>query len=86
MSTVTVSGKGQMVIPAELRKQLGIGPGTQLEIAVEGAGFRATVEPRRKMLRAADILGIAGYKGPKVPVEKISGLEAARRMAKQGKP
>lgn len=31
MATVTVSEKGQVVIPAEIRRQLGIMPGCQLD-------------------------------------------------------
>ena len=34
MSCVTVSNKGQVVIPADLRKQLGILPGSQVEVSV----------------------------------------------------
>ncbi len=34
MSCVTVSNKGQVVIPADLRKQLGILPGSQVEVSL----------------------------------------------------
>lgn len=34
MSCVTVSNKGQVVIPADLRKQLGILPGSQVDVSV----------------------------------------------------
>ncbi|MFN5510457.1 MAG: AbrB/MazE/SpoVT family DNA-binding domain-containing protein, partial [Burkholderiales bacterium] len=43
MATVTVSGKGQVVIPAEIRQTLGILPGMQLEFRIEGHGLRAEV-------------------------------------------
>jgi AbrB family looped-hinge helix DNA binding protein len=39
----TVSSKGQLVIPAELREQLGIGPGTR--IAIIRDGNRIVLEP-----------------------------------------
>lgn len=84
MSTVTVSEKGQMVIPAELRRQLGIGPGTRLEVVAETGGFRVIVEPQRKGRTAADCLGVAGYSGQRVRTKDISGAEAARRLAKRG--
>jgi AbrB family looped-hinge helix DNA binding protein len=84
MSTVTVSEKGQIVIPAELRRQLGIGPGTRLEVVPETGGFRVIVEPQRKGRSAADCLGVAGYAGPRVRTEDISGAEATRRLAKRG--
>ena len=36
MIVVTTLAKGQIVIPAELRRRLGIHPGSRLEIRVEG--------------------------------------------------
>ncbi|HEX7727827.1 MAG TPA: AbrB/MazE/SpoVT family DNA-binding domain-containing protein [Terracidiphilus sp.] len=39
----TVSSKGQMVIPAEIRAQLGIEPGTRVAVHVEGS--RVILEP-----------------------------------------
>lgn len=85
MSTVTVSEKGQMVIPADLRRRLGIGPGTRLAITAEGGGFRVAVEAQTKWRTAAEIAGIAGYEGRRVPVGKMTGLAAARILARRGK-
>jgi AbrB family looped-hinge helix DNA binding protein len=84
MSTVTVSEKGQIVIPAELRRQLGIGPGTRLEVVAETGGFRVIIDPQRKGRSAADCLGVAGYSGRRDRTEELSGAEAARRLAKRG--
>jgi AbrB family looped-hinge helix DNA binding protein len=84
MSTVTVSEKGQIVIPAALRRQLGIGPGTRLEVVAETGGFRVIIDPQRKGRSAADCLGVAGYSGRRVRTEELSGAEAARRLAKRG--
>ena len=41
---VTVSTKGQMVIPAAIREELGIEPGTRVAIRVEGG--RMIVDPQ----------------------------------------
>lgn len=41
---VTVSTKGQMVIPASIREELGIEPGTRVAIRVEGG--RIVVDPQ----------------------------------------
>lgn len=38
MQQVTVSDKGQVVIPASIRRSLGIQPGTQLNFEIEGSG------------------------------------------------
>jgi antitoxin PrlF len=45
MSMVTVSEKGQVVIPAAIRHRLGIKPGTKLDFELEGNSIR--VRPQR---------------------------------------
>ncbi len=50
MSTVTVSDKGQVVIPAAIRYRLGIKPGTKLDFDLEGDSIR--VRPLRPIKRA----------------------------------
>jgi AbrB family looped-hinge helix DNA binding protein len=58
MSTTTVvEAKGRVVIPAKVRKQLGIKPGTELEVNVREGGI--VMRPRRKV-SATDLLGVAG--------------------------
>jgi antitoxin PrlF len=49
MSTVTVSDKGQVVIPAAIRRRLGIEPGTRLDFELEGDTIR--VRPLRAVRR-----------------------------------
>lgn len=58
MSTATVSEKGQVVIPAELRKLLGIAPGTQLDFTVEGQSLRVEVVRRAAPTRLEDGYGM----------------------------
>jgi len=48
MKTVTVSDKGQVVIPAEIRRRLGITPGCQLEFSLEGNTIRVEVRAIRE--------------------------------------
>ena len=43
MLTVTVSDKGQVVIPVEIRRRLGISPGCQLNFSLEGHVIHAEV-------------------------------------------
>lgn len=47
MSVVTVSDKGQVVIPAEIRRRLGITPGCQLEFRLEGNVIHAELKRQR---------------------------------------
>ena len=47
MSLVTVSDKGQVVIPAKIRKLLGITPGCQLDFSLDGHTIK--VELKRQI-------------------------------------
>ena len=72
---VTVSEKGQVVIPASLRERLGISAGTRLEVSEENGNIRMLVEPQRKTLSAQACIGISGYRGPKL---ELSAMDPAR--------
>lgn len=43
MSTLLVSSKGQIVLPAALRRRLGLGVGARLEVFEESDGLRLRV-------------------------------------------
>ncbi|MEO5772125.1 MAG: AbrB/MazE/SpoVT family DNA-binding domain-containing protein [Burkholderiaceae bacterium] len=43
MSTLLVSSKGQIVLPAALRRRLGLGVGARLEVFEEADGLRLRV-------------------------------------------
>lgn len=58
MQTVTVSKKGQVVIPADMRRQLGITPGCQLDFSLEGNSIRVEVRRRIQPTRVADGYGL----------------------------
>ena len=42
MPTVTVSSKGQIVIPLDLRRELGLREGSKLEVTAKGDGLVLT--------------------------------------------
>jgi AbrB family looped-hinge helix DNA binding protein len=71
VKTVTVSEKGQVVIPIALRRQYGIEPGDRLEVIPEAQGFRLVVESDRKARSARECLGLAGYSGPRLSLEDL---------------
>lgn len=58
MQTVTVSEKGQVVIPADMRRQLGITPGCQLDFSLEGNTMRVEVRRRIQPTRLEDGYGL----------------------------
>ena len=64
MQTVTVFEQGQVVIPIDIRKQLGITPGCQLSLILEGSGLRVEVKQCIKSTRPENGYGLFVYKEP----------------------
>jgi len=73
MSSVSVSSKGQVVIPKNVRERLGIRTGSRLELT-EAAG-ELRLRPERlpgKTATVAEGRGLAGYKGPRISIEEMN--------------
>lgn len=84
MATVIVSEKGQVVIPAALRRSLGIKPGTQLEFEREGDTIRVTVEgavPLSRIDEGYGLLKAARVRGQR----RLSDFDPAVAMRKAGR-
>lgn len=64
MSTVTVSDKGQVVIPVEIRRRLGITPGCQLDFSLEGQVIRAEIKRQVAPTKIEDGFGMLVCKRP----------------------
>ena len=81
MIIVTVSSKGQMVLPAELRARLGFGPGAKLELSEVPGGLRlALLRPVRK----SEVEAVAGMvkapsKGRKRSLKRFGAAGVLRR-------
>jgi antitoxin PrlF len=58
MTTVVVSSKGQIVLPADLRRRLGLGAGTRLELSEESDGLRLRVTRAVPEAAIADLAGL----------------------------
>lgn len=71
MSAVLVSTKGQVVLPVEVRKALGLKPGMRVNIEVDGKGARITPAPAKESSTLEDVQAILRYSGPRVPVNKM---------------
>ncbi len=81
MHVVTVSSKGQVVIPASIRQRLGIAPGAQLEIVEEGDGsLRVFVRRAVSQTTVQEGYGMLRYEGPP---RRLSEFDVAREMRKQ---
>ncbi len=57
MTTLLVSSKGQIVIPAAVRRRLGMGAGARVEIMEESDGLKLRVV---RSVAPADLTGLAG--------------------------
>jgi AbrB family looped-hinge helix DNA binding protein len=67
VQVVTMSTKGQIVIPAEIRNELGIEPGSRISISVEGS--RIVLRPMLKVIE--ELCGITKG-GPSMADELIA--------------
>jgi|GEM_PF-996448 AbrB family looped-hinge helix DNA binding protein len=82
MQTVTISEQGQVVIPIDIRKQLGITPGCQLSLILEDSGLRIEVKQRIKSTHPEDSYGLLVCKEPGERHLAEFGLAEAMRNAK----
>lgn len=64
MATVTVSDKGQVVIPAAIRRHLGIAPGSQLDFELVGDAIQVRQVKRAKPTRPEDGYGMLVCRKP----------------------
>ncbi len=67
---LTLSSKGQLVIPARLRQLLGLNPGDRLELTVEPDGLLLKPHSSARSSSARDRIGCAGYQGPPFPLDQ----------------
>lgn len=87
-ATTKLSAKGQVVIPADVRRQLGLKPGQTLQVRKAGGGVMLTPilekSGRSTDELLAEIRKIYTHKGPPVTLEQMD--EAVSRMfAERGK-
>lgn len=78
MSIVTVSEKGQVVIPASIRKQFGITPGCQLDFSTKGGVIRVEVKRQVTPTHVDDGFGMLVCTAP--GKRSLSDFDAAAAM------
>jgi AbrB family looped-hinge helix DNA binding protein len=67
MSTLLVSSKGQIVLPAALRRRLGMGAGARIEVLEESDGLKLRV------IRAVETVDVSAMAGiVKAPTRGVS--------------
>ena len=84
MTSVTVSDKGQVVIPVAIRRRLGIQPGSRLDFWVEGHVVHAQLERPFKDSRLESGFGLLRAK-PTTPgaTRDLNAFDVARTMREQ---
>lgn len=76
MPAATLTGKGQIVIPAEIRARHGLTPGTQVEFVDEGGTIRLVVRRRVTPSDPAAGYGLVKLK-PKGKPRRLAEFDAA---------
>jgi AbrB family looped-hinge helix DNA binding protein len=80
---LTVSGKGQVVIPQAIRIELGITPGSEVEVCREGAGVMIRLKNARPVSKLADGFGMLKYSGKKRLEDFDIGIEMRKQATKR---
>ncbi len=85
MTTMILSGKRQVVLPAELCRQVSLAPGARVrvELAPNGDGILVRSDSARERKPAAVLFDRVVHRGKPLAVEDLQGLAVAK---KQGKP
>ena len=78
MTTVTVSHKGQVVIPVDIRKRLGIKPGCKLSFTLDGDVIR--VQLQRPQSHADIDEGFGMLVCPPAKTRRLADFDVAQAM------
>lgn len=68
---LTLSSKGQLVIPARMRELLGLQPGDRLALSLEADGLRLVPVGQRHTVSAQSLIGCTGYAGAPLRLEQM---------------
>ena len=82
MTTVTVSSKGQLVLPARVRARLGLGAGARLELQDEADGVRLRVVLAVPATSLAALAGMVTAKS-KGKCRRLTEFDAAATLARR---
>ena len=84
MSTLLVSSKGQIVLPAELRRRLGMGAGAKIEVLEEPDGLKLRLI---RSVTTANVTSMAGMvKAPARGVpRRLEDFDPASTLARTGR-
>lgn len=82
MTAAIVSPKGQVVIPAEIRRQLGITPGSLVNVSVQAGVVCIALERPVHASTHAEGFGLLRYAGP---ARRLADFDVADLMRQERK-
>ena len=80
MPAATLTEKGQIVIPAEIRARYELTPGTQVEFVDEGGTIRLMVKRRVAVSDPAAGFGLVKVKPARSGTRRLADFDAARLL------
>jgi bifunctional DNA-binding transcriptional regulator/antitoxin component of YhaV-PrlF toxin-antitoxin module len=84
MSTMILSGKRQVVLPAELCRQVALAPGTRVrvELAPDGDGILVRAASAGEKKPASVLFDRITRRGKPLAVEDLQGLAVAKKQGR----
>jgi len=70
-ATATLSSKGQVVIPKEIRDELHWDTGTQIVLVSSASGVALKAVSKKTGRKFADLIGILKHEGPRLSIEDL---------------
>jgi AbrB family looped-hinge helix DNA binding protein len=70
-ATITLSSKGQVVIPKEIRDELHWHPGTQITLVSSASGVTLKALPKKTRRRFSDLIGLLKHEGLPLANEEL---------------
>jgi AbrB family looped-hinge helix DNA binding protein len=70
-ATITVSSKGQIVIPKEIRDKLHWQSGTELTLIANASSITLKAVPKTSGRNLADLIGMLKHEGPALSTEAL---------------
>jgi AbrB family looped-hinge helix DNA binding protein len=71
IATITLSSKGQVVIPKEIREELHWDAGTELTLVSNASGVTIKAMPKKTGRDLADLIGMLKHDGPPLATEEL---------------
>ena len=71
VASITLSGKGQVVIPKEIRDELHWDTGTELSLVSSASGVTLKAVPKKTGRNLADLIGMLKHDGPPISTDEL---------------